>query len=296
MESNREIESSITLSIMKVNDPVSNMMLLDSFDLQADQNQIDQFYTNSKKEIKSEASALVEHMNLLVESLKDMNEYSLNRHTQYLNQLIPMLNRLIVQTNRLYDLADSDTLNINELGNQFLQIENGFTLFKLSNSELIRLIGDDISLVANIMFILLILIIFAFVAAVRGFVNSQLPYIKSSVLALGNHNYKQDFKVAKPVFVEEKIIHSSIQDLFEENSFIESIRKRLESVFSIEDAIETIFTMLRKRMSVDRIGIAFVDYSKSKFVAEYGVLDKGEILLGPGFEVSFDSTSLTEII
>jgi response regulator RpfG family c-di-GMP phosphodiesterase len=296
VESNRKDEAAISLSMTKISDPMTVLLLLNETDIQMQELQKNQLNLSSRDSIRIETSNLIQHMDLLRTSLEEMNEYSLNRHSRYLDELIPMLDNLKQQTNQLRLLADSMSDNVNDLNQQFLLLENGFNLFQRSNNELIQLIGDDVSLVANVMFIVLILIIFMFGTAIRGFVNSQLPYIKNSVLALGNHKYDQDFRIAKPVFEEEKVIHRNIQDLFAENAFIENIRKELESVFSIEDAIESMFSLLRKKMNVDRMGIAFVDYTKNKFVAEYGILNEGEILLGPGFEVAFDSTTLSQIL
>jgi response regulator RpfG family c-di-GMP phosphodiesterase len=299
LETNREVESAISDSLSKMNEPMTTLRLLNDSEILVEEDLRDRLFSVAQATIVFETATLIEHMDSLINLLKDMNEYSLNRHSRYLEQLIPMIERLQQYNLQLNTLAYQRT--VNDLGTmdfdqKFLVLENEFLLFQQSNRELIRLIGDDISLVVNVMFVLLIFIIFIFGLAIRGFVNTQLPYIKNSVLSLGNHDYRQDFPIAKPVFEEEKVIHRNIQDLFTENTFIELMRGKLQNIFSMEDALELIFSMLREKMSVDRIGIAFVDYTKNRFIAEYGILDEGDILLGPGFEVPIESSTLSQIL
>ena len=45
-----------------------------------------------------------------------------------------------------------------------------------------------------------------------------------------------------------------------------------------------LFPLLKERMGIDRIGLAFIDYTRDVIIAEYGVLDGGPLILVPGFE------------
>ena len=54
--------------------------------------------------------------------------------------------------------------------------------------------------------------------------------------------------------------------------------------YLVEDAMDQLFPLLKERMGIDRIGLAFIDYTRDVIIAEYGVLDGGPLILVPGFE------------
>lgn len=232
-------------------------------------------------------------------TFEDMNKYSLNRHSRYLEEMLPILETIQQYNSNIESYTVQNTQRDNQftyLTNEFSQLKSQFSQFQNENSKLRDIINDDISLVLNTTFVILIIIIFLFGYAIQGFMSVQLPYIQKSLLALGNHQYGARRVIPKPVFEEEKIIHNQIERVFDENLFIESLREKLLDVYLMEDAMDTLFKSLSLRMKVDRLGIAFVDYQEEKIIAEYGVHVDGTIRLGPGFEVPFKSTSLHELI
>jgi response regulator RpfG family c-di-GMP phosphodiesterase len=60
--------------------------------------------------------------------------------------------------------------------------------------------------------------------------------------------------------------------------------------------MNVLFEFLKSRLSIDRVGLAYVDYQSQTFVAEYGVLKDQETVLGPGFVQPFNETSLSEVL
>lgn len=198
-------------------------------------------------------------------TFEDMNKYSLNRHSRYLEEMLPILEIIQQYNSNIESYTVQNTQRDNQftyLTNEFSQLKSQFSQFQNENSKLRDIINDDISLVLNTTFVILIIIIFLFGYAIQGFMSVQLPYIQKSLLALGNHQYGARRVIPKPVFEEEKIIHNQIEWVFDENLFIESLREKLLDVYLMEDAMDILFKSLSLRMKVDRLGIAFVDYQE----------------------------------
>lgn len=242
---------------------------------------------------------LTTHIEAMILTFEDMNKYSLNRHSRYLEEMLPSLQTMRNLNQNIDSFSTEGVSRNNQYGQvleDFSSLKTEFSLFQAKNVQLRSIINHDISLLLNVFFVILVLIIFLFGYAIRGFMSVQLPYIQKSLLALGNHQYGVKRSVPQPLFEEEKVIHDQIERLFNENQFIESLREKLLDVYLMEDAMEILFHRLSQRMNVDRLGIAFVDYQEEKLIAEYGVHVDGQIRLGPGFEAPFSSTSLHELL
>lgn len=128
-------------------------------------------------------------------------------------------------------------------------------------------------------------------------VKRYFSFVASSYVALENHQYDfHDLKPIKPIFKEENQMNQLIQRVFDENKFVSDVQEVLLGHFIVDDAVDHLFKVFEERLGVDRVGIAFVDYEHQKIIAEYGASNYDDMYLGPGFEVPFKSTSLTQIL
>ena len=236
----------------------------------------------------------------LKNNLVTMNDVSLNRHNSSIQLISSKLLKLQINLDEvqfllnqnmvLNEMLDSSQESRNEIDELILSIENDY-------DTLNRVILNDLSIVLNIIFILLLVVVSVLFFGLIRFVYFQIPYIVRGLTMLGDKQYdNKDLKIPTPFFVEEKNIHNYIENVFEENRFIEDVKEVLLKVYVVEDAVDALFKLLKERMGIDRVGLAFIDYSREMIIAEYGVITDNNIKLGPGFEVPFVRTSLYDLI
>ena len=288
LDQNNELENALTIEKTRL---ISQYDIIETLSiLNSDSVLYDQAYETSLLHVETMKSIINQSQALFV----DMNQYSLNRHDRYINQIQPIFLNIEGQLNDLStpfsDQPLQSKLDI------VSQLEQSIVSYVSLNSDLQMLIANDIRYLINGIFLLLVVFIFLFLFTISGFVSTQLPYIQKSLAALGNHHYDQQITNIKPFFTEEKNIHNEISDLFDENRFIEEVRKEMQNIYSMEDALDLMFVKIRDRIEIDRLGVAFVDYKREKFIAEYSVMNNHDIFLGPGFEVDIKDSSLKNIL
>ncbi|NTW91631.1 MAG: GAF domain-containing protein, partial [Erysipelotrichaceae bacterium] len=236
----------------------------------------------------------------LKNNLVTMNEVSLNRHNTAIQLISSKLLKLQINLDEvqfllnqnmiLNEMLETSQESRNEIDELILSIENDY-------DTLNRVILNDLSIVLNIMFILLIIVLSVSFFGLIRFVYFQIPYIVRGLTMLGDKHYNdKELKIPTPFFVEEKNIHNYIKNVFEENRFIEDVKEVLLKVYVVEDAVDALFNLLKERIGIDRVGLAFIDYSREMIIAEYSVITDNNIKLGPGFEVPFVRTSLYDLI
>lgn len=254
--------------------------------------------------IKDNAMDLIDSMQRVSLELKNnlatMNDISLKRHNAAVQTISSKLLQLQINLdqvqfvmnqnmllNEMLDTSDENLMLISELIDEIDQDYDDLNLVIL----------NDLTIVLNTMFILLMIVVASLFFGLIRFVYFQIPYIVKGLNMLGDKQYHNEtLKIPTPIFVEEKEIHNYIDTVFEENRFIEDIKEVLLKVYVVEDAVDALFNLLKERMGIDRVGLAFVDYNREMIVAEYGVIVDRVIKLGPGFEVPFVRTSLYDLI
>jgi response regulator RpfG family c-di-GMP phosphodiesterase len=248
--------------------------------------------------IEDEAMSLIEGMReqalLFKNSLAEMNRISVYRHQATiasfqleLNQLESDIDFLIL---RIQDTNLVGTQQSREL------ISNRIASLRTRYDALNQVILTDLSLVLNTMIGLMMGILLVLMFGLIRFVYFQIPYMVTGLTRLADHDYEAPLKKPRPFFLEEQNIHRYIDDVFEENRFIDEVREVLLNQYIVEDAMDQLFPILKARMGIDRIGLAFIDYPRHVIKAEYGVIDGGALVLGPGFEVPFEATSLSRLM
>lgn len=190
------------------------------------------------------------------------------------------------------------------MGNTFILL---FALFTIINFNIVKMLIRKTSIPSEILttyvifsivvfLVLSLLIILSFIL-IRRIVDIDIPYILRGFRNLSNFNY--DMSVADdftPYFAEEKGLKKLVTNVYREQLFLEEIKNIAANEYVLDNVLEKIFTKLNAFVRVDRIGVAFIDYEKGRIVAETAKINYGNVLLGPGFEVCMNQTSLTEII
>jgi hypothetical protein len=199
----------------------------------------------------------------LKNNLTVMNSISLNRHqiriqdiSQKLLQLQIHLDRMQFVLNQnlsLAEILETSLVSRNEIENLIYDIEDDY-------KDLNKIILNDLSLLLNGMFILLLIIVGLLFFGLIRFVYFQIPYIVTGLTMLGDKQYdNQNLRKTKPFFIEEKNIHNYIDNLFEENRFIEDVKEVLQNSYVVEDVVDRLFTLLNQRIGIVRFGLAFID-------------------------------------
>lgn len=238
--------------------------------------------------------ALKRQIHLFEYNLKDMNRVSLNRHKRTIDDIQSMLEQLNLNLDALGTQLSAE--NVAKASDIYIEITDQVNSIKVRYAQMNAVVVRDLSLLINIAFGLLLAVFGLLIFGLVRFVYFQIPYMVNSLTNLADKHYNLSLKQPKPFFVEEKNIHGYIEDLFEENRFIEDVRDVLINQYLVEDAMDQLFPLLKERMGIDRIGLAFIDYTRDVIIAEYGVLDHGSLILGPGFELPLAKTSLNELV
>ena len=127
--------------------------------------------------------------------------------------------------------------------------------------------------------------------------KTDLSYITKAFSQINRQDYQlEKLPAFKPKFQEEASIQSMVHAVMQEQDFLQRIKVVASKGYLLSEVLEDLFDMIEKELSVDRIAVAFVNYKDKKIIAEYGVANYDELFLGPGFSVSFNETSLYELI
>ncbi|GAB6107909.1 HD domain-containing phosphohydrolase [Fusibacter bizertensis] len=265
----------------------SNVKLLDAFE-------------NNQKTLYLLAQDIESEFVKLQEDTVSLNKLSLMRHEAIINRIQDLMIDLKMSAMRVDELlrgSDIDNTPIDVIENYAQKLSVGIEALNSYVEELNDKIIRDFTFILNAVFIILILFLIIFSIGVYKFVTFDQQFVLKSFLQLERHQY--DFSAlpqSKTIFSEQHEIAELVKEILDEANFTKEVKDLVSEYYHMDDLIESLFGKVTRRMGVDRVGIAFVDYSRKKFIAEYGVANYGNVKLGPGFEVNFDKTTLVKIL
>lgn len=152
-------------------------------------------------------------------------------------------------------------------------------------------------LLINMILVVLLFAVFILAAFLFKLLGQDMNFIIKGYELLNRHEYKEEMlPKVRPFLKVEKAIRKMVTETIEEQSFLQEVKELTSDGYIIDDVLESLFHSIKKRLRTDRVGVSFVDYHKSKIIAEYSISNTNHILLGPGFEVEFKNTSLSKIL
>lgn len=242
----------------------------------------------------------VNHISEINKALATINRYSLYYYKSTVEELYQVNNEILIISKALEkNLSDSQAydLNMDVIKSNGTDLIAKVDVLTDINHELTTLILDTYTLVVNLFFIVLILMLLLLLLASYRMIRYERRFILGSLenLELKRFDFNKLPKL-KPIFKEEYTIYNRMKFIFKEEEISQNIKNIVLSTYHIDDLIDKLFKEMSKSDDIDRIGIAFVDYSSRKFIAEYGKASYDDVKLGPGFEVDFDKTTLTHIL
>lgn len=206
--------------------------------------------------------------------------------------------------NSLYLLVKSSLNNGTVIKNNFSAIKEKYDSMKPIIDEtiydfdqnIVRIL-DSYVLSNNILISLMGLIVLFLILFLSRINRIDLSYIIKAFSQMNQQDYQLE-KLPKfePKFIEEKNIQRIIHEVFQEQNFLQKIKNETSRDYVLTGVLENLFKMIEKKLTVDRVGVAFVNHKDRRIIAEYGIANYDKILLDADFNVSFDETSLYDII
>jgi HD-GYP domain-containing protein (c-di-GMP phosphodiesterase class II) len=198
----------------------------------------------------------------------------------------------VIQNNLVFASGQVEAVasQYGEVASKIETFELTYNSYRYDLRETLIVINNATTFVTLFLLAILAFIIFLFL-------YKDLPYIIESFKKLERKDYnRRGIRSSLVWFEEEKEIHHLVEKIFEEEGALTAFKNQVMSTYIMDEIIDKLYERVNKMMSIQRIGIAFVDYSKEKVIAEYGVLNKGQIQLGPGFQVDLHQTSLAQLL
>lgn len=165
--------------------------------------------------------------------------------------------------------------------------------FENANSKLIYYYTRLISGIIYFFILVIICLTYMLIRLIR----KEMKYVTEGLEKLSAHDYDcTSLSMGKVFFKEEHEVHDLVENIFREQRFIKRTKDIVLRGYIMDEILEELFLHLQGTFELDRIGIAFVDYKEERFIAEYGISNQSKVLLGPGFFVNFDETTLTNTL
>lgn len=297
MESLQNAVVSMSFPI-KVVENVTTQVLADSAN--GDNERLKEAFKRNQTELMTITKNFTGALTYYIENIQNINKMSLNRHNKSVERLLEDTDGLYYSAQRILNIIEGshmDTVPLEILWTHYDTLSSNLSDMRIQNDALNEDIFNDATLLLNTIFIIFFMLLALFSLVIYKYVLSDMNFIMKSFEQLESRQY--DFEQLPPVkslFTEEKIIIQTVKDIIEEEKFTKEVKSLIETQYLIDDVIQSLFEKLHLRMGVDRIGIAFADYSRERIVAEIGVASFEKVMLGPGFEVPFDKTSLSDVL
>lgn len=304
LSANNETVQALRSNVIAINLPIR---VLDNINNQTEANEANvenvrliEAFDDNYEIILTLALEIIKHSEIVSENLSEINAFSLNRHDNEATEALHILESIQNHIGQIQSLtleSEIGHIHIEDLKFHETALNQSTESLVSINQKLNQIILEDFTVVLNTLFISLILCVILMSFGVLKYVTLDQQFILKSFTQMARNQFNFSTLPKTMVFFkEEREIHDRVKEIFDESQFVQRAKDIILRTYHIDDLIEQLFNMVSEQINIDRIGIAFVDYSKKKFIAEFGKAKYNQILLGPGFEVNFDRTTLTSIL
>lgn len=304
LSANNDTVQALRSNVIAINLPIR---VLDNINNQIEANDANlenvrliEAFENNYEIILTMALEIKNYSEVIGDKLSEINTFSLNRHNNIATEALSILEDLQNHIDQIHDLtveSEIGHIHIDDLKFHETALNQSTESLIRVNQQLNQSILDDFTVVLNTLFISLILCVLFMSFGVLKYVTLDQQFILKSFNQMARNQFNFSTLPKTMVFFkEEREIYDSVKEIFNESQFVQRVKDIILRTYHIDDLIEKLFNMVSEQINIDRIGVAFVDYGKKKFVAEFGKAKYDQILLGPGFEANFDRTTLTSIL
>jgi HD-GYP domain-containing protein (c-di-GMP phosphodiesterase class II) len=178
----------------------------------------------------------------------------------------------------------------------YLTLKNNVDDLKASYSIYYEVVCHHRMLIDNSFTIITLVLLFILAVMILRFMYKDLPYLVSRFRRLEDRSYKPSIKRFMPIFREEIDTHGEIEKILDEEARTKAFKERVVGTYVLDEIVDKLYEDVKAEFGVDRVSIAFVNYSSASIISEYVVHEKPSIHLAPGFSVPIEKTSLKEIL
>ena len=262
-------------------------------------------YDNNRLKLIVKTNKLMAISFQLKDNVTDLSKWSILNLFTDLNDFVQLNQQLNEEISHVeesigVELFVNKTLkpqNISIIQDHYQHIDNYLTSFSKRYNEITQdLFYSYIFFITILAFVVLFCMLVLHKLLSR-LLNKDIDYLLKSFTKLSNHDHNEmDLPKIDDQYEEEKKIKDYVTKAMQEQRFLDSIKQATSKGYIIDEILENLFHTIHDNLRTDRVGIAFVDYNRKKIIAEHGILRDSDIVLGPGFEVDFKSTTLTTLL
>lgn len=251
---------------------------------------------------------LVDNINIEIETIEDtfinLKTHKISIYDSIHNELGFSIenNNVFIKSLKIQFIEDvpkempNKKLSLDRLEKKYENIRSSGLNFEKNLDEFNYLLLSDYIRFNSIIYVLVFSLTLFLSSVLIRLLSIDIEYVIAALKALVNHNFEHDdLPSINAIFDEEKEIELLVENIFDEQLFINEIKNIASQGYIIDEILEEVFVSINSKISVDRVGIAFIDYKAEKIIAEHGIANYNELYLKPGFEVPFSETSLMSI-
>lgn len=297
-----ENKTKMNLQLRVLNNVFGQLDSLSEFDEDRKDRILDAYNTNydllidNSKLMDSQVTDLLKSIDSIRKKGVFISEDNFNSLSEEANELDALTSVFINSVS----IISIDKINTNSINNTLEIYEDmNIIIDKVNNSshQFNQKTLDSYMLYNRIMIISVLLILFILAALIYKLVWKDFEYVIDGVNMLNRYDYNvEKLPKTKGFFQEEKLMYKAVTDVIKKEKIIDDIKVVTSGEYMLQDTLEKTFEIINEVLDIDRIGLAFVNYHSRSIVAEHGVFKYNKILLGPGFEVKFDDTTLSRYL
>ena len=151
--------------------------------------------------------------------------------------------------------------------------------------------------IINIVFALFVFFILFLSLIILKLLNVNIRYLTETIQLVERHDFdREKLPNYLPLFAEDAYVIRLVSKIMEENAISNTIKNIVINTYDMDEMLQELFRIFNQHLNIDRIGICFYDSINDKLIAESGVSKYSNILLGPGFSINVNKSSLLSII
>jgi response regulator RpfG family c-di-GMP phosphodiesterase len=152
-------------------------------------------------------------------------------------------------------------------------------------------------LMVNSVFAILVFFVLFLSVIILKLLNKNIRYLTESIQLVERNDFDSNkLPSYSPLFAEDAHVIRLVTKIMDENAISNNIKNIVINTYDMDDMLHELFKIFNQFLNIDRIGVCFYDSINNTLIAESGVSKYSNILLGPGFSIHVEESSLLSII
>lgn len=249
---------------------------------------------------QSKVSLFVESLNYSFRHIKNMPLLDKERLSTIENQLTWLkedCDKLEVMIGRLGSPTDANTmsqLDVIEEKQQAVGLATDQLLIQVAkwNKQVVeQYIG-----ISNGVYALLLTTVILLGLFLSRLIQKDIGFMLEGFRRLSQYDTRKEaLPKLKPIFEEEREVLSRVEEIFDEQNFLNELKEMSNQYYVLDDVLDHLFNSIQPIMAVDRLGVAFIEEDTAIITAEYAIGNYPVKRLKAGYAVAMESTSLKHL-